>query len=839
MVNNNEVKTPIPARLYNATVGGHVCGTEDVFDDESGKTQKEINATINQITVDSELSSSSENPVQNKVVKAALDLKANSSAIPTVPTISTNISEDANSDTKTASPKAVKTYADGKASEVSASVNDAINQQNTVINQRMASQDEAIARLSSLGATSVDSVPAAANAEAGVFYCVPGTNSYTIYMKDTTVTPNVMKPLATYTFPGEDDKPTPGSDNFVKSKGIAAIGLSDDLVEGVAAARLDASGNITTTQSGSSGRKVTPMFTPIDRTLAITFTTADGEGFWCYDNDMKPLVQYTTKTGDTYSAIIGVDIPAETRHIRATYLKNNPYTTSNLKIVDINDVIDDINDKTSEIDEAITDDEVYASIGISRIDGTLASSGVALINATNFMRIVDINSNIEITNVRCSAKWAGYAFYDKYRQYLGCDSGLATNVNIPSVVITPQQIPYGAVYIRVSHASLVNRNYKNIIFENAVDRVSALEQITMISDNEQLPYIRPLALIGSIAGKNSNANPTILTMAHISDIHLDYDVSKRFFDVVNSHSIDMGIITGDLFQGEQTEGDYGTFAQFSQYFSDSPKSLLCVGNHDAGAMAHDIGNCNSLVYDKMFAPWADRYPNMLVGHNCYYVDKVAAGGTVRVIVLNEFDFPDDFTGSKLRCVFSQAQIDWFINVLEDAARNNYFVVCAEHTIMSSDLVTTNTAWNMQGVNPASINYFKGTPIIDIIEAWKNGGSVNNSYPAIVQETPVAGLPTISVNHTFATAGKFICHINGHGHIDKIGVYANTTQLCINITMGNAFRYENDLPRTRVDYTIDAFNLYAFDLENSLIHVVRYGADYPVTGILRHYGKFKF
>ena len=36
-----------------------------------------------------------------------------SGVIPTVPTISTDISSDASSDTKTTSPKAVKTYVDG------------------------------------------------------------------------------------------------------------------------------------------------------------------------------------------------------------------------------------------------------------------------------------------------------------------------------------------------------------------------------------------------------------------------------------------------------------------------------------------------------------------------------------------------------------------------------------------------------------------------------------------------------------------------------------------------------------------------------------------------------
>lgn len=44
----NEVKTPIPARLYNAAVGGHVAGTEDIYDDTKGKTQKQINTEVEQ-----------------------------------------------------------------------------------------------------------------------------------------------------------------------------------------------------------------------------------------------------------------------------------------------------------------------------------------------------------------------------------------------------------------------------------------------------------------------------------------------------------------------------------------------------------------------------------------------------------------------------------------------------------------------------------------------------------------------------------------------------------------------------------------------------------------------
>ena len=50
-----EKKSFIPCRLKNAAVGGHVAGTEDIYDDELTKTQKQINTEVNDIlTTDSE-----------------------------------------------------------------------------------------------------------------------------------------------------------------------------------------------------------------------------------------------------------------------------------------------------------------------------------------------------------------------------------------------------------------------------------------------------------------------------------------------------------------------------------------------------------------------------------------------------------------------------------------------------------------------------------------------------------------------------------------------------------------------------------------------------------------
>ena len=43
---STEKKVPIPARVYNASQGGHVAGAVDIIDDNKNKTQATINAEV-------------------------------------------------------------------------------------------------------------------------------------------------------------------------------------------------------------------------------------------------------------------------------------------------------------------------------------------------------------------------------------------------------------------------------------------------------------------------------------------------------------------------------------------------------------------------------------------------------------------------------------------------------------------------------------------------------------------------------------------------------------------------------------------------------------------------
>ena len=92
----------------------------------SGKIYTALAGKQDKLTFDQSPTENSKKPVESGGVYTALAGKSNTGhthayseltgkpTIPTVPTISTNITSDAASDLKTASPKAVKTYVDGK-----------------------------------------------------------------------------------------------------------------------------------------------------------------------------------------------------------------------------------------------------------------------------------------------------------------------------------------------------------------------------------------------------------------------------------------------------------------------------------------------------------------------------------------------------------------------------------------------------------------------------------------------------------------------------------------------------------------------------------------------------
>lgn len=305
----------------------------------------------------------------------------------------------------------------------------------------------------------------------------------------------------------------------------------------------------------------------------------------------------------------------------------------------------------------------------------------------------------------------------------------------------------------------------------------------------------------------------LFTLAHISDLHNDpirYDRFLRFVDA-NKEYIDAGIETGDLV-------DVSTVAAFAEMTAKETYNIdliKCIGNHEKA------NSGNPLSDEQIYANW-----NQTTNTGKLYFYKDYTAKKVRIICIDPYDpiEGDDH--------YQQAQIDWFINTLKDAQTKGYTVIVARHDIEGKFLnISSNNKgffqrWYQWGnIDPV---YNSGTPIEDIIDAFKKGGTVNETY------TFIDDTPSITVNTSFSGGGIFACYLAGHYHGDFVGysvahpdqLYIVVPQGCLKSTIRPSVMWEqvSDLPRVEGEKSEDLFNAYGFDTTNRVIKICRVGSD---------------
>ncbi len=307
----------------------------------------------------------------------------------------------------------------------------------------------------------------------------------------------------------------------------------------------------------------------------------------------------------------------------------------------------------------------------------------------------------------------------------------------------------------------------------------------------------------------------LFSIAHISDLHTDPTRYGNFLEFVseNADYIDASVVTGDFV-------DAPAAAQFSAMTAKETNGvapLKVVGNHERYSGGTVMSNAN------IYANWG---LTTNTGLTWYYTDY--ASHNIRVIVLNTYDTTATNSKAGADEHFSQAQIDWFITTLKDAATKGYSVIVCRHGMEYGMPIVNDKAffqrWNQW--EPFFSNVCDGTPIEDIIDAFKRGTSLAKTYT--FSDTS----ESITVNATFATAGTFIAYMCGHHHVDNIGYskkYAD--QLYLSVTCGccvsdirdGSWDSVQDLNRIPGTETEDAFNLYVIDATHKYVKVIRVGA----------------
>ncbi len=518
------------------------------------------------------------------------------------------------------------------------------------------------------------------------------------------------------------------------------------------------------------------------------------------------------------------------------------------EVLSLENYIDNVKDiaEDANMDVFVSQSEMIQGLCINANENNTqyAQYGETFVSSENYFVTGFVNikgaNRLIVKTAYCPATYGGKGIcgcvlYDSSKQpltgYGFFITGQGSNTGTTTFEI---EVPDDAVYIRNTTWFKTDAGI-TAFFDKGYAVNAALEE--KLNDEESKPDVvqRNAEAIEAIYAAKKCTKPTInysnpnhmrnFCLAHITDIHCDttrYENFRKFVDSVDG--INAAVNTGDLTID-------GSEAQFNTIVNvDGTKDvMLCVGNHDKNADSATTVIPNATVYTRMkqTTPTSGLY---------YYKDftenepvKNTLAYKVRVIVLNQYD-ADGVSGTAINAytTYSQAQIDWFINTLQNAASNGYAVMVCMHTSDRNMGRAKNDGKfydRMYDVSAAAGN--GPDPIIeDIINVFRHGGTLNKSYTW-------SSIGTVSVNVTFSTTGTFVAYVTGHLHRDVIAYSKNyPDQLYLGGNCGNCYATQagrpygtemSALPRQVGEKSEDCFNVYGINLEEKTVRVVRVGA----------------
>jgi len=314
-----------------------------------------------------------------------------------------------------------------------------------------------------------------------------------------------------------------------------------------------------------------------------------------------------------------------------------------------------------------------------------------------------------------------------------------------------------------------------------------------------------------------------------TDVHAREQVMQNAIDYFNTYPfLHIGMCLGDMAASNYAQTD-GTW--YTGRVNQATKPWYTVlGNHDGG---NSTDGSISATVDDQFAKWVEPtletmgMPSLDVPY--YAVHNSTYG--VSVIFLDCYDVPDtksgnDFVVSRGTSAYSQAQIDWFINELNNVPAGNHLLIF-QHGYTGASTKET-CAWS-QAFNVVNDISSYGELIPDIVNAWVNGGTLSDTYT-----TSVTGLSSITVSADFTSRGTgvFAGYVVGHYHRDLIAhstkySYQKIIALCC--TADGLWQGENsDLPRVENMKSQDCLTVLCVNKTRKTVNLARVGANWTIS-----------
>ena len=300
----------------------------------------------------------------------------------------------------------------------------------------------------------------------------------------------------------------------------------------------------------------------------------------------------------------------------------------------------------------------------------------------------------------------------------------------------------------------------NILIRNADELAKIYAGCDYKRGNRLRRFINFL-LIGDIHGTDNAGN-----ISHDSNVNLDNAIT--YLNGVDV--LDAGLFLGDAMAASAANG--ATWYQTAVRKAQKP-FMMAIGNHDLGNST-DPALCltNGQLVERYISPL-----NISATAPYYYVDF--SEYTLRVIVLNDYDYADTLNGGAYVTLhgtkqFRQSQIDWLVDTLSNVP-SDYGVIIAQHEGDPATPIAGN--WNdtsywqdsndSSPIYPVTSNGSLGCmsdPIVeDIVNAWKNRTTLSKTYTT----TGDGGNVVVDADFSSRINSEFICHVVGHKHMDLL------------------------------------------------------------------------
>lgn len=307
--------------------------------------------------------------------------------------------------------------------------------------------------------------------------------------------------------------------------------------------------------------------------------------------------------------------------------------------------------------------------------------------------------------------------------------------------------------------------------------------------------------------KQASGNWKLPLIGHISDTHTDNVRTKRMLDYCDEIGVMCACLTGDYANdGLETQGFWWVSDLINQ--AKCPV-MICAGNHDSNLAKH---------YTQAYAPAAKKLG--VYGSPNSYKDFPLA--KLRIISIDQCKTggPGSYTAD---------DENWMCNaVLGTPAGFGLLIMyhIPEVSLYGSLPEGSDTTFYDEVSTPQSFAYNTNynEMIVKIVDAFIGGATYTKAKSS--------GTFSFASKNTGAV---FVAHVNGHYHLDNIinlqdaQWYSDNNkdapshrQILLNVAAGSVGKSTS--AKNWTNYSQDLFNIYAIDLENKVINVVRIGAD---------------